>query len=432
MSRRRVLFVSHNHPKVRPGGAEGYAHELHLALRDSDEWEPTFLAKSGPPLSRSGRPHEGTYVTPVDGAEAEYFLYADGFDYDWLFGSMRHDKSLYTRHLRRFLEALRPDVVHFQHTLFIGYDAIREVRRTLPGVPIVYTLHEFLPICRAKGQMVRTMDGELCDEESPRRCHECFPEYSPQTFFLRKRFIQAQFGLVDLFVAPSAMLRDRYVAWGVPEERILLEDYGRRLPAAPPPDDERVGPRDRLGFFGQLNPYKGIDVLLEAMRRQAPDGGAQATLRVHGANLDLQEHGFRDRVEAMLADTRNRVIVAGEYAPDQVAPLMAAVDWVVVPSVWWENSPLVIQEAFAHGRPVICSDVGGMAEKVADGVNGLHFRVGDPASLTETIGRAVGTPGLWERLRAGIPRPHAMGDHVAVLAAAYERLLAGASRRTAS
>jgi glycosyltransferase involved in cell wall biosynthesis len=276
------------------------------------------------------------------------------------------------------------------------------------------------------------MDGELCDEESPRRCHECFPEYSPQTFFLRKRFIQAQFGLVDLFVAPSAMLRDRYVAWGVPEERILLEDYGRRLPAAPPPDDERVGPRDRLGFFGQLNPYKGIDVLLEAMRRQAPDGGAQATLRVHGANLDLQEHGFRDRVEAMLAETRDRVIVAGEYAPDQVAPLMAAVDWVVVPSVWWENSPLVIQEGFAHGRPVICSDVGGMAEKVADGVNGLHFRVGDPASLAETIGRAVGTPGLWERLRAGIPRPHAMEDHVAVLTAAYERLLAGASRRTAS
>ena len=58
---------------------------------------------------------------------------------------------------------------------------------------------------------------------------------------------------------------------------------------------------------------------------------------------------------------------------------MAEIDWVVVPSIWWENSPLVIQEAFLHGRPVICSDIGGMAEKVRHGVDGLHFRVGDDA-----------------------------------------------------
>ena len=71
---------------------------------------------------------------------------------------------------------------------------------------------------------------------------------------------------------------------------------------------------------------------------------------------------------------------------------MASVDWVVVPSIWWENSPLVIQEAFLHGRPVICSDIGGMAEKVDDGVNGLHFRTGDPRSLAQAIRRATSSP----------------------------------------
>jgi glycosyltransferase involved in cell wall biosynthesis len=426
MARRKVLYVCHNHPRVRAGGAETYAHELHVALRASPDWEPTFLARSGPPLSRYGRPHEDVAVSPVADTGDEYFIYPDGYDFDWLFGTMRHSKELYTRHLRRFLLALEPDVVHFQHTLFIGFDAIREVRRVLPDVPIVYTLHEFLPICRAQGQMVRTMDGSLCDEETPRRCSECFPEHSPETFYLRKRFIQAQLGLVDLFVVPSRLLLERYVEWGIPRERILLEDYGRGPPAAPEAARRpRGAARTRLGFFGQMNPYKGVDVLLEAMRKHAAAPGPHAHAWLHGANLDLQEHGFRDAIERLLAQAGEHVTYAGPYEPERVGELMGAVDWVVVPSVWWENSPLVIQEAFAHGRPVICSDIGGMAEKVADGVSGLHFRVGDPDSLAEVIGRVVASPELWDTLRAGIPPVHAMTDHVAVLSAAYERLLGG-------
>jgi glycosyltransferase involved in cell wall biosynthesis len=418
MPRRRLLQICHNHPKVRAGGAEVYAHELHRGLRRHDEWEPTFLARSGPPQSPNGAPHAGTLLSPVEETDDEYLLYPEGYDFDWLFGTMRQRKSLYTEHLRRFLLTLRPDVVHFQHTLFIGYDAIRETRRALPDVPIVYTLHEFLPICHNKGQMVRTMDRSLCDQASPRRCAECFPDISPQDFFLRKRFILAQLELVDLFVAPSATLLERFVEWGIPRERILLEDYGRLEPQAEA--DQRPAPHDTLGVFGQLNPYKGIDVLLRAM--QALDG-PPPRLRVHGANLDLQEHSFRDEVEALLESTRGTVSALGAYSQERVGELMAEVDWVVVPSIWWENSPLVIQEAFARRRPVICSDIGGMAEKVTDGVNGLHFRVGDAGSLANAIERAVSTPGLWQRLRDGIPPVPAMDRHIDVLAAAYETLI---------
>jgi glycosyltransferase involved in cell wall biosynthesis len=83
----------------------------------------------------------------------------------------------------------------------------------------------------------------------------------------------------------------------------------------------------------------------------------------------------------------------------------------------------VIQEALMHRRPVICSDVGGMAERVHDGVNGLHFRVGDPSSLADTIRRAVSTPGLWDELRAGITDPHSMDAHLKVISAIYRELL---------
>src|SRR3989449_4054162 len=131
--------------------------------------------------------------------------------------------------------------------------------------------------------------------------------------------------------------------------------------------------------------------------------GVDAHLWIHGANLDLQPVEFQRQVNELLAACKDNVTLVGRYQPESLARLMAGVDWVVVPSIWWENSPLVIQEAFLHGRPVICSDIGGMAEKVADGVNGLHFRTRDSADLAATIRRAVTTPGLWEKLRGGIP-----------------------------
>ncbi len=422
-----VLSICHNHPTVRPGGGEGYALELHRAMAESGDFDSVFLAKGGPPLAAAGQPHLGTFIAPVGERDDEYFLYTDGYDFDWVFGTVLAGKQLYTKHFRDFLLAVNPDVDHFQHTLFMGYDLLRVVRDALPDAPIVYTLHEFMPICHRQGQMLRTVDEQPCMEESPRRCNECFPEISRQTFFLRKRFVQSHFSLVDRFIAPSEFLMERYVDWGIPRERIRCEEYGRRA-MVPLPDEER--PRDRLGYFGQFNPFKGIDVLLRAMRRlqaePADDAGGGAarrpSLRVHGANLDLQGGAFQNAIRDLLEETSDSVTFIGRYDPSQISRLMAAVDWVVVPSIWWENSPLVIQEAFAHGRPVICSDIGGMAEKVTDGVNGLHFRAGDADSLAETIAAAVSTPGLWERLREGIKEVYAMEDHVRFMSDLYREL----------
>jgi glycosyltransferase involved in cell wall biosynthesis len=454
VSTRTVLSVVHNHPRIRPGGAEGYALELHRALSGACGWRSVLLAKAGPPLARSGRAHEGTVVETVPGGRDEYLLFTDGYTYDWFRGTVT-DKDFLTRHVRRFLEAVRPDVVHLQHTLFVGYDLIREIRNTLPDAPIVLTLHEYAPICFRDGQMVRTFDDGLCTGASPRGCHECFPDHAPRDFELRRRFIQSHLRAVDRFVAPSAFLRDRYVAWGLPEERILVEENGRNAPGRTAGTDLRPH-RDRFGFFGQMTRFKGLDVLLEAVAvldEVDPDratsaapgtdaaevaavlselfgvgpgrtGGPRPSVRIHGANLDLQVGEYRDRVQRLLARAGDRVTMVGRYQPDDLPELMEGVDWVVVPSVWWENSPLVIQEAFAHGRPVICSDIGGMAEKVTDGVDGLHFRARDPRSLARVMHRAATTDGLWDRLRAGIRPVHRMEDHVGVLVELYERLLA--------
>lgn len=445
MSKPKVLYICHNHPSVRPGGAEAYALELYYGIREHGEFEPIFLAKGGPPLSLNGQPHSGTLLAPVNGDRNQYFLFTDGYKYDWFWGTMP-GKEFYTKHMREFLIAFRPSIVHFQHTLHLGYDMIREIRNSLPDVPIVYTLHEYLPICHRQGQMVRTVnDEELCNQESPRRCHECFPDISAQSFFMRKRFIQSHFSLVDLFVAPSHFLRQRFIEWGIPPDKIRFEEYGRQL-VPPLPDGGPEGGRNRFGYFGQLTPFKGAHVLLNAMKLLAaerrtergvkPGGSSLNTdpdpernretephLWVHGANLDIQHGTFQNEIRSLLEATKQNVTLVGRYSHSSLPQLMANIDWVVVPSIWWENSPLVIQEAFAHGKPVICGDIGGMAEKVSDGVNGLHFRAGDAIRLAKLIRKAANTPGLWDALRKEIPGPHRMEDHVGTLVGMYHELL---------
>jgi glycosyltransferase involved in cell wall biosynthesis len=423
--RKKVLYVMHGHPAIRPGGAEGYALELYESMKGSKSFEPVVLARSGPPQTTDAiRPD--TRVSLVSDDPNQLLFLTDASDYNLLLGALATREAL-TSYFPQILRSQNPDVVHFHHTLYLGYSAIRATREVLPDVPIVYTLHELLPICHHHGQMVRTKGYELCHRATPLRCHECFPAIRPQEFHLRKRYVQAHFDEVDMFLAPSHFLRQRYLDWGIPAEKIRFEDYGRR-PFHPLPEVRNDEKRTRLGFFGQFSNFKGIQVLLKAMailRERSPE----IRLWLHGANLDLHTPEFQQEVMELLEAAGESVVLVGKYRPDEVPRLMSEIDWAIVPSLWWENSPLVIQEAFGHGRPVICSNIGGMAEKVTDEVDGLHFRVGDPVSLAQTIERAASEPGLWDRLRSGIRPIYAMDEHMQRLESLYDDLLA--SRRRA-
>lgn len=439
----KVAYICHNHPAVRPGGAEAYAFELYEAVRDRGVFETIFLAKGGPPLGTVDHRHAGSMLAAVNSDPNQFFLNTDHAAYDYFYGTSR-DKDLYLRDFAEFLLAARPDVVHFQHTHFLGFDMIRLSRNVLPDAPIVYTLHEFIPICHNNGQMLRTSNNEPCRDASPRRCHECFPDITPEAFFRRRRFIQSHFALVDLFLAPSRFLLERYVDWGIPRERIRFEEYGRK-PMKAPTDTDTRHPRNRFGFFGQFTPYKGVHVLMKAMRalageprptahvqaggRRSPRAAVAPRVWLFGANLEMQPQAFQKEFKALLETST--VTFAGPYRTADVPRLMENIDWVVVPSIWWENSPLVIQEAFMNRRPVICSDIGGMAEKVTPGVNGLHFRAGDPESLARTLVEAANTPGLWKKLQKGVPEIYPMDDHIAALTGMYESLLVPRSKEVA-
>jgi glycosyltransferase involved in cell wall biosynthesis len=108
---------------------------------------------------------------------------------------------------------------------------------------------------------------------------------------------------------------------------------------------------------------------------------------------------------------------------------MSRVDWCVVPSVWWEVFGLVISEAWMFRRPVIASDVGGMAERVRHEVGGLLFPMGDARALAATMHRAYTETGLWDRLVAGLPQPPTRETMVEQFADVYRG--APAPRRSA-
>ena len=140
-----------------------------------------------------------------------------------------------------------------------------------------------------------------------------------------------------------------------------------------------------FAFLGKVFRVKGVFTLLEAIDLLPP--AIKRMLRV----LDLRIRYRRrtvphsDRFFLSFEPVRQMVRAYGSYMPEEVPQILSRVDWVIVPSIWWENSPMVIQEAFANLVPVICSNIGGMAEKVTDGVDGLHFRVNDPRDLARAI-----------------------------------------------
>src|SRR4051812_19215074 len=116
----KVLFILHNHPALSPGGTEAYTLRVFEAMRDSADLEPLLLARA--PAEAVG-PHGDNPFAAVSGEPDQFLLGTDEEAYDKFFMTA-HDRSLYTEHLAGFLRAHRPDVVHIQHTLFLGAPVI--------------------------------------------------------------------------------------------------------------------------------------------------------------------------------------------------------------------------------------------------------------------------------------------------------------------
>lgn len=376
----RICLLVHAHPALSRGGGETAAwREMH-ALRAAGHEAVMIAAAEHPPAEWPALP----------AGESLYALAA--MEPDRLGWAEEEAKQ---EVLSRLL-ATRAEVFHLHHLWRVGLDLVAALRAARPDARLVLTLHEMLPICAHHGQMIRTTDRGLCETASPAACAACFPDRPEAHFALRRAAFLAALELFDVVIFPSDFLRRRYAAWGfTPRRGFVLENpLDPALFARP---RTAPGPAEHFAFFGQPTPFKGLDVLLQAMRllRQ---GCPAARLAVHGCEAAEVVRMF-PALQPLIAELGDSVAFHGRYPPAEVLERMSRAGWVVVPSLWWENSPMVIQEAKRAGVPLIVSGIGGMAEKVRPGLDGLHARPGSAWHLADTM-RQAADPALQARLIA--------------------------------
>lgn len=334
----RVLFLCHSHPDLQTGGTEIFARALFRELRDNHGVQGLFAAGTHA-QQRPASP--GTALqTAREGADSadEVLIWTGGFQ---PFFQSQTDLYGVMPALAELLHQVRPDVVHVHHLMVLGVETLALIRRVASRAKIVMTLHDYYGMCGNDGQMVTTT-GTLCRQASVAACQRCFPDRTMTDLRLRQLHIQAALRQVDRFIAPSQFLAARYAAWGISAERIAHVANGQATVSPAPHRSSFPGAaerRDRFGFFGHINRFKGAMVALEASARLSREGVAHALTLAGGTAYQTDD--VITRFNSALKDAPDARHV-GAYVGEDIPRLMARVDWVVVPSIWWENAPLVI------------------------------------------------------------------------------------------
>ncbi|MGQ4275123.1 glycosyltransferase [Terrihabitans sp. B22-R8] len=409
----RVLMLSHMDPRLSKGGAEIAAFQLYQELTRRPEVTGWFISSAPGKIER----RDGVKFSQPFGPN-DYIYIGNGFDH---FIHSNPDPEMRSE-LIKLVSKIQPHVIHFHHYTNFGMEMLLAMQAAAPDAKIIMTLHEFLAICNHFGQMVKRPSFNLCQKSGPRACHTCFPERTPQDFFLREMFIKRFFRIVDHFISPSHFLADRYADWGLDRSQIAVIENGnpaiaRREEVAYPTLENGL----TVGFFGQISKLKGINVVLEAAEI-LHESEVPVRIEVFG-DYSSQPEDFQKDFRERLEKAPPNFLFRGPYDNSRVNSLMQSVHAVLVPSIWWENSPLVIQESLANRRAVICSDIGGMAEKVRDGLDGFHFQVGSGWSLANLLKDLAEHPERLANVQQTIAMPPSIAETTGEVYALYRDVM---------
>ncbi len=364
------------------------------------------------------------------------------------------DNPVTARAVGALIDRLKPDVVHVTSCYTLSASVLREAKAR--ALPLVVTLTDYWFLC-PRVTLLRS-DGTRCTgRTTSEECLDCMLSDSPAYARLRRRLPAVHvkpllakiarrprlsrlrgfrgraldfdarkpllielLATADVILAPTRSLASRYSEVGLGRE-IRLWPFGHDLRWAERVERRADSGRLVFGFVGRIAEEKGVHVLVEAASRL---GGFAATVGVEVWGDPGQESAYTARCRSLPA---NGVPVRfrGPFGRDRLAEVYGQIDVLVVPSIWDENSPLVVHEAFAAGVPVIASDVGGLREVVADGTDGLLFPSGDAKALAGAMARIAEDSTLLAGLRSSI-RPGRSADAAAAeLADVYRGLVAG-------
>lgn len=397
----KVLKVIHGYPYLYNAGSEVYSQILcHELVRQGHE----IIV-----FTRQENAYKQEY-------SIEWTLDASCTNIRLCLINMSHSKDAYRHHAvdEAFIQLLneeKPDVIHIGHLNHLSTSLVAEAH--LREYPLLFTLHDFWLMC-PRGQFLQSINSKnadlypTCDFQENEKCaKQCYWRYFGSqdnkediqywTNWVGRRMdhIREIASYIDLFIAPSRYLMDRFINdFLIDKSKMVYLDYGfqrKRLEGR-----NRYPEKDfTFGYIGTHKQAKGILHLIEAFSKSYHN----AQLKIWGSPLQPFTHSLESYVNTLNSEISQKIHWMGNYRNEQIiADVFNHVDAIVVPSIWGENSPLVIHEALEAGIPVITANYGGMREYVHHEINGLLFQHRNPESLAEQMKRLKNDPLLASKL----------------------------------
>lgn len=373
----RILVCTNVYPPRFVGGAELVAHELARQMLAQGHEVAAFVGDLNGPGA-----HLAMWRETRDDIEV-YRINTIQQDYDPQHLNFLH--PIVDQHFSAVLREFAPDAVHCHNLM--GLSARLPILAAEFGARVFVTLHDFWGFC-LRNTLLRA-DGRTCSDYDA--CHICLPagndtEGARMPLRLRKDLLSLAFDHVDMFVAPSSFIAQKYQSAGFDGERIVVIPNGMDLRRFAPQEASQQSQRPiRLLYVGYLGTHKGVEVLLLAM----------ALLQHSNVELELVGAGSEEpayRAKAVELGLGNRVVWCGRRAPSDMPQAYARADIVVLPSIWEENQPVCLMEAMACGLPVVASRIGGIPDMVDDGQEGLLIDPGDPKALCAALEALIVDP----------------------------------------
>ena len=377
----RVAYLTHQYFPRHVAGTEVYTHGLAVRARAAGADVEVLTYHESP---SGDRRDYGVVATAHDGIPVREIHYNLSVARDP--ARAEYDNPDTGRMVREELARLRPDIVHVMHAMKLSGSALTACRDL--GIPFVVTLCDFWFICPR--HTLLTSSGRLCDGPAHRlACARCLRDThgvlrAPRRLWRdaralagRQAFLTRALAGARRIIALCEFTRRAFAANGVPPARIEVIEHGLEV-AGLTPAARRPGARLRLGFIGSLVPHKGAHLLLEALAR-VPH--ARLECRVHGA---VPSTPYGERLWA-LAQADPRVRLMGPFPPEALGRVLEETDLLAVPSLWYENDPLVVKAAFYCGTPVLAARIGSLGEMVEPGRNGWLLPAGDAAAWAAAL-----------------------------------------------
>jgi glycosyltransferase involved in cell wall biosynthesis len=442
----RVALVLHAFPPVSRTGVETYSEALARALAGQGHEVHVFAPR---------REERQAYLSQTTEERGSYRVTWLALDRDPDSPELRRARPGVAAAFARFLERERPEVVHFQHLIKLGPGLVDEARER--GIATVFTAHDAFAVSNDYTLLAPDLSPLAPgDVEAAARCeqargildeaftaHDGFLPPGSGDEALRARLEQVLHGACadetdlarrvaslrlerderlsalsrcDRVEAPTAWLAELLRANGL-RKRIARRPCGHDIGAlcdAAPVEAGHAGPLRAL-FLGGLYEHKGAHVLLEA----AAELGGEVEVLLRGCT-GSSEYGRRLARRAAEVGAE----LGGPFERAELRGLLEAADVVVVPSLWPENAPFVIREAFAAGRPVIASDSAPLRESVRSGTDGVLLPPGDSQALAACLRELASDRGALARLVSGVRAPKGIELDARELTATYAELVA--------